>query len=60
MSLLYGILDLVNMLDWFIKQGVVSKLTANGVFLAYVLGITAVVDIVMVEVRLVWCMWSVG
>lgn len=53
-------LDLVNMLDWFIKQGVASKLTANGVFLAYVLGITAVVDIVMVEVLLVWCMWSVG
>lgn len=60
MSLLYGMLDLVNMLDWFIKQGVVSKLTANGVFLAYVLSITAVVDIVMVEVRLIWCMWSVG
>lgn len=58
--MLYGMLDLVNMLDWFIKQGVVSKLTANGVFLAYVLGITAVVDIVVVEVRLVWCMWSVG
>lgn len=36
--MLYGMLDLVNMLDWFIKQGVVSKLTANGVFLAYVLG----------------------